>query len=117
MTGPTADQAELAASAEEPRNRVMVFVRPTGAPLTLGFFGLAGATFVLSGLQLGWLGPAEGQKVAVALVGFAAVAQSLAAVLSFLARDGVAGDGDGGVGARLARYGGGSVHFQARGDK
>lgn len=90
MAERTADQAEPAAPAEESRNRVMVFLRPTGAPLTLGFFGLAGATFVLSGLQLGWVAPAESQKVAVALIGFTAVAQSLAAILSFLARDGVA---------------------------
>lgn len=90
MTERVADQSESVTSAGVPPGRVAVFLRPIGAPLTLGFFGLAGATFVLSGLQVGWVATSESNKVALTLIGFAAVAQSLAAIFGFLARDGVA---------------------------
>ena len=70
------------------RQRVVISLRPIGAPMPIGLFGLAAATFVLSGLQLGWVEPGEGKKVALVLIGFSFAAQLLAAVLSFLGRDG-----------------------------
>jgi succinate-acetate transporter protein len=70
--------------------RVSIGLRPIGTPIALGFFGLAAATFVLSSLQLGWVEPAEGRNVALALMGFAFLAQGTAAIFSFLARDGTA---------------------------
>lgn len=73
------------------RERVTISLRPIGAPISIGLFGLAAATFVLSGLQLGWVGYSEGKKVALVLIGFAFLAQLVASVFSFLARDGVAG--------------------------
>jgi len=73
------------------RERVTISLRPIGAPTALGFFGLAAATFVLSGLQLSWIPVTDGRNVAYVLVGFAFVAQMVASVFSFLARDGAAG--------------------------
>jgi succinate-acetate transporter protein len=73
------------------RERVTISLRPIGAPISIGLFGLAAATLVLSGLQLGWVGESERNKVALVLIGFAFLAQLLASIFSFLARDGVAG--------------------------
>jgi succinate-acetate transporter protein len=73
---------------EAARQRTTVSLRPIGAPMPIGLFGLAAATFVLSGLQLGWVDQDQSQKVALVLIGFAFVAQLLAAVFSFLGRDG-----------------------------
>jgi succinate-acetate transporter protein len=61
----------------------------SGTPL--GLFGLAAATFVLAGLQLGWVDPAQGKDVALVLAGFAAPAQLLAAILGYASGDGLAG--------------------------
>lgn len=72
---------------------VRVVVRPLGNPLPLGLVGLAGATLVLSGLQLRWLPTTQSHHVAIVLIVFAAPAQLLAAMLAFLARDGAAGLG------------------------
>jgi succinate-acetate transporter protein len=70
------------------QDRVSITLRPIGGPLSIGLYGLSAATLVLAGLQLGWISPQEGKNVALALIGFAFVSQLLAAVLSFLGRDG-----------------------------
>jgi hypothetical protein len=70
---------------------VRVVLRPIGSPLALGFVALAAATFVASGLQLGWVEPGEGRNVALILVAFVAPLQLPASVLGFLARDSLAG--------------------------
>jgi succinate-acetate transporter protein len=70
--------------------RLVISLRPVGAPTSIGFFGLAAASLPLSGLQLGWIGVEQGRQVALVLLGFAFVAQLLAAVFSLLARDGTA---------------------------
>jgi hypothetical protein len=38
-----------------------IVLRPIASPLPLGFLALAGGTLLLSGLQLGWLAPAQGR--------------------------------------------------------
>lgn len=72
-----------------------VVLRPLGSPLPLGFLALAGGTFVLSGLQLGWVPRTEGREVALILLAFVVPLQLVASVLGFLARDVVAGTGMG----------------------
>jgi succinate-acetate transporter protein len=72
------------------RDRVTVTLRPLGAPTPIGFLGLAAASLVLSGLQLGWIGRAETRNVALVMIGFVFVAQFVAAVFSYLSRDGTA---------------------------
>jgi succinate-acetate transporter protein len=72
-----------------------VVLRPLGNPLPLGFLALAGGTLLVSGLQLGWLKPDEGQQVALILIAFVFPLQLVASILGFLARDVVAGTGMG----------------------
>jgi succinate-acetate transporter protein len=72
-----------------------VVLRPIGNPLPLGFLALAGGTLVVSGLQLGWLDPAEGHDVALILLAFVFPLQLITSVFGYLARDVVAGTGMG----------------------
>jgi len=67
--------------------RVVVELRPVASPAPIGFFGLAAATFVLSGLQLGWMDKTNSAQVALVLLAFAFGAQLLAGIVAFLARD------------------------------
>lgn len=83
------------AARDELAGRTLVLLRPLAGPLALGFLGLAGASLVLAGLQLGWVEPAEGKKVALILIAFTVPLQLLASVLAFSARDGVAATGMG----------------------
>src|SRR3954453_17500107 len=71
----------------EPR----VYLRPIANPLPLGFLGLAAATLLVSGLQLGWLASSEGQNVALILIAFVFPLQLTASVFGYLGRDTVAG--------------------------
>jgi uncharacterized protein len=72
-----------------------IVLRPIGNPLPLGFLALAGATLVVSGLQLEWLKPADGKDVALILIAFVFPLQLLVAVFGYLGRDVVAGTGMG----------------------
>jgi succinate-acetate transporter protein len=72
------------------RERLVILLRPVGAPTSIGFFGLAAASLPFSGLQLRWVPPDQGRQVATVMIGFAFLAQALAAVFSLLARDGTA---------------------------
>src|SRR5215216_353843 len=87
------------AAVDEARRRVealtRIVVRPIASPTGLGLFGLAAATLVLSGLQLGWVDKTEGNKVGLILIAFPFLAQLLASIWSTLARDGVATTGMG----------------------
>lgn len=69
-------------------SHVRLVLHPVASPTSLGLFGLAAATFTVSGLQLGWVAPTESRHVALVLVGFAAVAQLIACLTAFVARDG-----------------------------
>lgn len=83
------------AAPDEPAPRTVVTLRPVAGPLALGFFGLAAATFVVSGLQLDWIDPAEGRQVALCILAFTVPLQFTASLFGFLARDGVAATGMG----------------------
>ena len=74
---------------------VRVVLRPIATPLPLGFLALAAGTLLVSGLQLDWLDPDQGQQVALILIAFVFPLQLIACVLGFLARDVVAGTGMG----------------------
>jgi succinate-acetate transporter protein len=75
--------------------RTLVTLRPLAGPLALGFLALAGASLVVSGLQLGWVEPTEGKKVTLIVLAFTVPLQLLASILGFLARDAVAATGMG----------------------
>lgn len=83
------------ATRDELAPRTVVTLRPIAGPLALGFFGLAAATFVVSGLQLGWIDPADGKQVALCILAFTVPLQFTASLFAFLARDGVAATGMG----------------------
>jgi uncharacterized protein len=83
------------AAHDEMAARTRVTLRPIAGPLALGFFGLAAATFVVSGLQLGWVDSTEGKQVALCILAFTVPLQFTASLLGFLARDGVAATGMG----------------------
>jgi succinate-acetate transporter protein len=80
-------------AAEEQATRIVL--RPLASPLPLGFLGLAGATFVLAGLQLGWVEPREGHQVALIVIAFTVPLQFAASVWGFLAHDATAATGMG----------------------
>jgi len=64
-------------------------------PLPLGFLALGGATLLVSGLQLGWLGPDQGHTVAWMILGFTVPVQLVASVFGLREGDPVAGTGMG----------------------
>ena len=71
-------------------NAPQVFLRPLANPLPLGFLALAGATLLVSGLQLEWLEPSDGAGVGLILIAFAFPLQLVVSAFGFLARDVVA---------------------------
>ena len=77
------------------RHMTRIFLRPIGNPLPLGFLGLAAATIVLSGLELGWVPATEHRHVGLVMVAFTFPVQLLAAVFGYLGRDPVGGTGNG----------------------
>jgi uncharacterized protein len=76
-----------------PEALARITLRPIANPLPLGFLALAGGTFLLSGLQLGWVEPAESPTVGMIVIAFVVPLQFLTAIFGFLARDVVAGTG------------------------
>src|SRR5215204_6105759 len=91
-----ADDASRPAGAEDRGlTAAAITLRPIGNPLPLGFLALAVGTMLVSGLQLGWLEPSEGHKVALMLLAFVFPLQLLTSIFGFLARDAVAGVGMG----------------------
>jgi uncharacterized protein len=78
---------------EPPRSPMpaQVFLRPLGSPVALGLAGLAAASLVSSGLELGWISKSEGHHVGLILLAFPFVLQLTASVLAFLSRDGALG--------------------------
>ncbi|HET8599120.1 MAG TPA: hypothetical protein VFL99_02255 [Segeticoccus sp.] len=82
--------------SEQVRDRdTRIFLRPIGNPLPMGFVGLAGATTMLSGLQLGWLPVIDSSQVGLVIVLVAVPLQIIASIMGYLARDPVAATGVG----------------------
>jgi len=68
-----------------------VFLRPIGSPLTIGMSGLAIASLVQSGYDLGWVAKSQAAQVGLVMLAVPFILQLLASVFSYLARDGAAG--------------------------
>lgn len=85
---PVADRNGAAAWTERSR----IVLTPIAAPSILGFFGFAGATFMVGSLLAGWWGvPAtDAAIIAPFALFFGGLAQLLAAMWSYKARDAVA---------------------------
>src|SRR3954470_652977 len=88
--GPRAGYAEGMSSFDS-SPPVRIVLRPLGSAAPLGFFGLAVASFVYAGLQLGWAPGAEGTLVGAIVLVVAVPLQAVAAIVSFAARDGATG--------------------------
>jgi succinate-acetate transporter protein len=67
-----------------------LFLRPIANPFALGFVGLAVATILVSGIELGWIPRIDRSQTAVLIIAFAPTVQIVACVFGFLARDAVA---------------------------
>lgn len=72
-----------------------VVLRPMANPLSLGMLGLAFATVVFSGVELGWVPAASAHTLAVAVLVFTVPVQFVSCVFGFLTRDMVAASGMG----------------------
>jgi succinate-acetate transporter protein len=70
-----------------------IVLRPMGSPLPLGLFALMTGTIMLAALELGWIPASQGRVVALVAVAFAGPLELVAALLSFFARDALAGTG------------------------
>jgi uncharacterized protein len=77
---------------------VRIVLRPIGSPLTIGMSGLAIASLVESGLDLGWVPTTQSVQVGLVLLAVPFVLQLLASIFSYLARDGSAGAATGVLG-------------------
>lgn len=67
-----------------------VLLRPLGNALPLGLAGLAIASLLVSGLELGWISIVDGHQVGMLVLVTAVPLQALACVFALLARDGAA---------------------------
>src|SRR4051812_18773028 len=59
MVQPRLESPAEAVASEAALDRVAISLRPIGAPLSIGLYSLAAATFVLASLQLGWIAAPE----------------------------------------------------------
>ena len=67
-----------------------IFLRPIASPFPLGFGGLATASLLVAGSELGWFSSRDRLVVAIVLIGFSFPVQFLASIFGFLARDSAA---------------------------
>jgi len=94
----TARESNLNDPLPPPDFQSRVFLQPIAAPSILGFYGLAGATFIVAAQIAHWFGPTAANDATfhttMLLVPFAAIfgglAQFLAGMWAYKARDGVA---------------------------
>jgi uncharacterized protein len=102
------EQFETSASGQNGGVQPRVFLQPIAAPSILGLYGLAGATFMVAAYMARWFG--EPRTTVLLLVPFAALfgglAQFLAGMWAYKARDGLATAIHGMWGAFWMAYGG-----------
>jgi succinate-acetate transporter protein len=78
-------------SAPANTDRARVFLQPIAAPSILGLYGFAGATFMVAAYMAHWFGNAESILTLLPFAAFfGGLAQFMAAMWAYRARDGVA---------------------------
>ena len=88
------------------RNQTRVFLQPIAAPSILGLFGFAGATFMVAANMAGWFGTAtSGIYLFPFAATFGGLAQFIAGMWGYRARDGIATAMHGMWGAFWIAYG------------
>jgi len=84
-----------------------IYLQPIAAPSILGLFGFAGATFMVAANMAGWYGTANSMYSLIPFaVMFGGIAQFLAGMWAFKARDGIATAMHGMWGSFWIAYGG-----------
>lgn len=94
----TAPDPELSATAR-------IFLRPMGSPLPLGLAGLAIASLLTAGVDLGWVAVTETRQMGFLLLIAVVPMQLLACAFAFPSRDGAAASTVGILAATWAAYG------------
>jgi hypothetical protein len=84
---------------------VRIVLRPQGSPLPLGLAGLAIASLLSTGLDLGWIPVAQSHEMGLLLLVTVVPIQLLACAFAFPARDGAAASTIGILAATWAAYG------------
>jgi hypothetical protein len=69
----------------------LAVVRPLGSPMPLGLAGLAVASLLLSGVDLGWIPPAQSTLVGVLVLCTGGALHAVSSLIAFRARDGATG--------------------------
>jgi succinate-acetate transporter protein len=92
---PPAQRAAQEETAERLERMARITLRPMASPLAIGFGGLVVATFVVAGLNLGWMPATDAKNVGLILIAFVFPVQLLTSILGYLQRDGIAGTGMG----------------------
>jgi succinate-acetate transporter protein len=69
------------------RREGLIFLRPVGSPLALGFLALSVASFVFACVQLEWIAASNGSDVARAVLVLTVPLQLIVAVVAFVGRD------------------------------
>lgn len=73
------------------RSRSRIFLQPIAAPSILGLFGFAGATFIVAAHLAGWYGDANAPQFLFPFAAaFGGLAQFVAGMWAYRARDGIA---------------------------
>lgn len=90
MAQPTTGRASSGVSANG-RSPARTFLQPIAAPSILGLFGFAAATFMVSANLAGWYGGTTTQEYLAPFAAvFGGIAQFLAGMWAYKARDGIA---------------------------
>jgi uncharacterized protein len=91
MTPSRFDNEPLERQRGEPGDRARIYLQPIAGPSILGLFGFAGATFMVAANMAGWYGgPNSIYALTPFVLMFGGVAQFLAGMWAFKARDGIA---------------------------
>lgn len=72
-----------------------IFLRPLASPVALGFAALAMTTFILAGLDIGWIDQPERHTTGIIMLATGPLLFFLTSVIGFLARDAVVATGMG----------------------
>jgi succinate-acetate transporter protein len=77
----------LSANGSGAVDSTRIFLRPIASPFPLGLSGLATASLLVAGSELGWFGSSDRVLVALVLIAFTFPLQFLASIFGFLGRD------------------------------
>jgi len=102
----TQHNGDVTSEAGAWRNSTRIFLQPIAAPSILGLFGFAGATFMVAAHQAQWFGNTQSPTFLFPFAAmFGGLAQFLAGMWAYKARDGVATAAHGTWGAFWLGYG------------